>query len=66
MVWIHGGAFFGGDGTTGLYGPERILEPGSVMLVTMNYRLGPLGFMSTGDDVIPANLGMWDQVSLTK
>ena len=27
----------------------------------MNYRLGPLGFLSTGDDVIPGNMGLWDQ-----
>ncbi len=31
------------------------------MLVTINYRLGPLGFLTTVDDVLPANLGMWDQ-----
>jgi carboxylesterase type B len=27
----------------------------------MNYRLGALGFMSTADDVIPGNIGLWDQ-----
>ena len=26
-----------------------------------NYRLGPLGFMSTSNDDLPANLGLWDQ-----
>ena len=31
------------------------------VLVTLNYRLGPLGFMSTSDDVIPGNFGLWDQ-----
>ena len=30
-------------------------------MVTINYRLGPLGFLSMGDDEMPANLGMWDQ-----
>ena len=29
--------------------------------MTLNYRLGPLGFLSTGDDVIPGNMGLWDQ-----
>ena len=33
-----------------------------VVIVTINYRLGPFGFLSTGDDEIPANLGLWDQV----
>jgi len=31
------------------------------ILVTVNYRLGALGFLSTNDDVIPGNLGLWDQ-----
>jgi hypothetical protein len=31
------------------------------ILVTVNYRLGPLGFLSTSNDDIPANLGLWDQ-----
>ena len=31
------------------------------ILVTTNYRLGPLGFMSTSNDDLPANLGLWDQ-----
>jgi len=30
-------------------------------LVTLNYRLGILGFTSTSDDVIPGNMGLWDQ-----
>ena len=31
------------------------------VLVAINYRLGALGFMSTSDDVIPGNMGLWDQ-----
>jgi hypothetical protein len=27
----------------------------------MNYRMGPLGFLSLGDDVIQGNMGLWDQ-----
>ena len=33
----------------------------SKVLVTLNYRLGPLGFLSLGDDNAPGNLGLWDQ-----
>ncbi len=29
--------------------------------MTLNYRLGPLGFMSTSNDDMPGNLGLWDQ-----
>lgn len=32
-----------------------------VILVTMNYRLGILGFFTTGDEVCPGNFGLWDQ-----
>ena len=60
MVMIHGGAFYVYSGGPDTYGPEWILDHGVVM-VAINYRLGPLGFLSTGDDVIPANLGLWDQ-----
>ncbi len=31
------------------------------VLVTLNYRLGPLGFLTFLDDSIPANLGLFDQ-----
>jgi len=30
-------------------------------MVTLNYRLGPFGFMTTNNDDLPANLGLWDQ-----
>nr|AJP62546.1 carboxylesterase [Oxya chinensis] len=65
MVWIHGGAFRMGSGTSFMYGPEHLLEH-DVVLVTLNYRLGVLGFLSTGDDVIPGNAGLKDQVMALK
>ena len=61
MVWIHGGAFQLGSGTTDLYAPDRFMDE-DVVMVHINYRVGTLGFLSTGDDVIPGNMGMWDQV----
>ena len=50
MVWIHGGGFVFGDGTPEFYGPEWLLDFG-VIMVSINYRLGALGFLSTGDEV---------------
>eukprot|EP00092_Neocalanus_flemingeri_P012684 GFUD01013668.1.p1 GENE.GFUD01013668.1~~GFUD01013668.1.p1 ORF type:complete len:641 (+),score=136.04 GFUD01013668.1:337-2259(+) len=60
MVWIHGGAFQMGSSSSESYGPERILEE-DIVLVTINYRLGPLGFLTTGDDIAPPNVGILDQ-----
>ena len=65
MVWIHGGGFQLGAGTTEFYGPDILIDE-DVVIVSINYRLGVLGFLSTGDDVIPGNMGMWDQVLALK
>lgn len=45
MVYIHGNGFFAGSSTSELYGPEYILDF-NVVLVVINYRLGPLGKLS--------------------
>jgi len=60
MVWIHGGGFQMGSSSSELYGPERLLEE-DIVLVTINYRLGPFGFLTTGDDIAPPNVGILDQ-----
>ncbi|KAF7989104.1 hypothetical protein HCN44_007414 [Aphidius gifuensis] len=55
---IHGGAFQFGSGHG--YRPDYIMDR-DLIVVTVNYRLGPLGFLSTGDDVVPGNMGLKDQ-----
>ncbi|KAM4761153.1 bile salt-activated lipase [Cyanocitta cristata] len=67
MVFIYGGAFLVG-GSQGanfldnyLYDGEEIAVRGNVIVVTINYRLGPLGFLSTGDENLPGNYGLKDQ-----
>jgi carboxylesterase type B len=42
MVFIHGGGFSVGSGTSELYGPDYLLNE-DVVVVTINYRLGALG-----------------------
>ena len=64
VVHIHGGGFIFGEGIT--YGPEYLLDTNDFVYVTMNYRLGVLGFASTGDGVLPGNIGMKDQVAALK
>jgi len=61
MVYIHGGAFIMGGGASFFFGPGYLLEQ-DVVLVTFNYRLGPLGFLSTGDKAAPGNQGLLDQL----
>ncbi|VVC41621.1 Carboxylesterase type B, conserved site,Carboxylesterase, type B,Carboxylesterase type B [Cinara cedri] len=65
MVWIPGGGFSSGHGGSSLYGPQYLLDK-EVVLVTINYRVGPLGFLSTEDDEMPGNYGMKDQVLALK
>jgi para-nitrobenzyl esterase len=45
MVWIHGGGFTGGSGSLGLYRGGELARRGDVVIVTINYRLGALGFL---------------------
>lgn len=65
MFWIHGGGFHTGSSRLNLYGPNYLMDK-DIILVTINYRLGILGFLSTGDDVAPGNFGMKDQVLALK
>ncbi|KAH8358651.1 hypothetical protein KR093_001645 [Drosophila rubida] len=59
VVDIHGGFFmFGGASNDG---HEIFMDSGKVIVVKINYRLGPLGFLSTGDAMLPGNLGLKDQ-----
>ncbi|KAL5242178.1 hypothetical protein ACI65C_009588 [Semiaphis heraclei] len=61
MFWIHGGGFLAGHGGSNVFGPEYFMD-NDVVLISINYRLGLFGFMSTEDNVIPGNYGLKDQV----
>ncbi|KAM9437105.1 bile salt-activated lipase-like [Salvelinus alpinus] len=67
MVWLYGGGFQVG-GSMGanfldnyLYDGEEIANRGNVIVVTLGYRVGTLGFLSSGDASGPGNYGLWDQ-----
>ena len=47
------------------YEPDYLLDE-DIVLVTINYRLGMFGFMSTEDRASPGNYGMLDQVTILK
>lgn len=59
MVWIHGGSFTGGSGDDSTYGPDHLLQE-DIVVVTLNFRLGIMGFLSTGDQHAPGNYAMKD------
>ena len=62
LVWIHGGAFASGAGSLPWYSGERLTANGDVVVVSINYRLGALGFLCL-PGVSDGNLGLLDQVA---
>ncbi|XP_077991319.1 cholinesterase-like [Glandiceps talaboti] len=62
MVWIHGGSFYWGTANVQEYNGEILASTQNVVVVTINYRLGPLGFLSLGIPEIIGNMGLMDQV----
>ncbi|MEO7734930.1 MAG: carboxylesterase/lipase family protein [Kofleriaceae bacterium] len=64
-VWIHGGAFIMGSGSTPLYHGETFARQG-IVVVTLNYRLGLPGFLYLGDlapDRAEGNYALLDQIA---
>ncbi len=49
MVWIHGGGFVNGSSSTPWYDGTALATRGDVVVVSVNYRLGALGFLWLGD-----------------
>ena len=47
MVYLHGGGFVAGEGSSTMFGPHFFMDEG-VLLVTVQYRIGIFGFLSTG------------------
>uniref|UniRef100_A0A915MQD5 Carboxylic ester hydrolase n=2 Tax=Meloidogyne incognita group TaxID=654580 RepID=A0A915MQD5_MELJA len=64
MVYIHGGGFIIDSAVKYHYSlVSRALVRHGVIVVTLQYRLGLLGFLCTGNDgVCPGNMGLWDQL----
>ncbi|XP_067686595.1 fatty acyl-CoA hydrolase precursor, medium chain-like [Haliotis asinina] len=60
MIWLHGGGFQFGAGS--LFDGSRLALTGDVIVVTINYRLGLLGFLGTEDTVARGNWGLMDQL----
>ncbi|XP_050713975.1 esterase E4-like isoform X2 [Eriocheir sinensis] len=63
LVFLHGGGYL--MGAASALGPHKLLKE-DVILVTVNYRLGALGFLSTRDSTLPGNYGALDQIAALK
>ncbi|KAM8947585.1 fatty acyl-CoA hydrolase precursor, medium chain-like isoform 2-T2 [Pelodytes ibericus] len=61
MVFIHGGAMMHGAAT--MYDGSALSAYEDVVMVSIQYRLGIVGFLSTGDERAPGNYGFLDQVA---
>ena len=61
MFWIHGGSYLYGNNNFDQYGPNQFMKDQNVILITINYRLGPIGFFSMGTEMVPGNAGLRDQ-----
>lgn len=61
MVWIHGGSYVIGGGDLPIYDPHDLVAEQRVVVVSVTFRLGVLGFLGDGRTV-PANLGLLDLV----
>lgn len=72
MLWIHGGGFLQGSGTYEMYNGARLAAEREIVMVTINYRLGPLGFMALPELAAEdehhstGNYGLLDQIQALK
>jgi para-nitrobenzyl esterase len=63
MVWLHGGAFTSGSGSLPLFDGTALARRGDAVVVTVNYRLGALGFLAHASGELSANFGLLDQIA---
>ncbi|XP_059051074.1 esterase E4-like [Achroia grisella] len=65
LVWLYGGGFNRGFAGKYIYGPKYLVNH-NIILVTLNYRLGPYGFMCLNTPEVPGNQGLKDQLIALK
>ncbi len=71
MIWFHGGAYSTGAGSQRLYNGQTLAVRGDVVVVTINFRLGVLGYLFLNDLIpesygVSANNGLLDQLEALK
>ncbi|OON22929.1 Carboxylesterase [Opisthorchis viverrini] len=61
MLWIYGGSFYTGTSTLSVYDGRFLAARQNVIVASLNYRVGPFGFLFTDQAEVPGNMGLWDQ-----
>jgi acetylcholinesterase len=62
MVWIYGGAYYSGTISLDLYDGRTIAAEENVVVVSMNHRVGSLGFLFLDRSDAPGNAALFDQL----
>ncbi|RAF56753.1 carboxylesterase, partial [Burkholderia multivorans] len=62
LVWVHGGAYVTGAGDAEIYDPHTLVDEQHIIVVSVTYRLGVLGYLGQGRPE-HSNLGLLDQIS---
>lgn len=62
MIYIYGGTFSFGSSGWDWYDGKEFTSRGDVVMVSMNYRVGPLGFLNSGTQHSTGNAGLYDQL----
>lgn len=63
IFFVHGGGYMSGGSSW--HGPDLLLDE-DIVLVTINYRLGPFGFLSLNTNEYSGNMGLKDQLLALK
>lgn len=66
LVWIHGGGFKHSSSSNPKYNGSILCAKANVVVVSMNYRLGVLGFLDASSVEAPGNMGLMDQMLALK
>ncbi len=62
MAWIYGGGFYSGTTTLNVYDGKVLASVNQVIVVSIAYRVGALGFLSMSHPSAPGNAGLFDQL----
>lgn len=61
LVWIYGGGFYAGSTDMDVYDGSAIASLNKAIIVSINYRVGIFGFLNSGSEEAPGNVGLYDQ-----